>query len=91
MAIDRNEIVGHVQELVAIVRPDLQSSEIQEASSLGTLGLDSVNLVELGVRLEQIFGNTVVLDNWIDQEAARGADGYTVGSLVDFIQKSLAN
>ena len=36
-----------------------------------TLGLDSIRMVELGVRLEQMFGEAVVLDDWIDQEAAR--------------------
>jgi hypothetical protein len=32
----------------------------------------------------------VVLDEWIDQESARDGDGYTVQSLVTFIERSLA-
>ena len=50
-----------------------------------------MRLVELGVRLEQMFGERVILDDWIDQEAVRGDEGYTVGSLVSFIEKSVSS
>ena len=54
------------------------------------MGLDSIRMVEMGVRLEEMFGDKVVLDDWIDQEAGRAGEGYTVGSLIAFIERSLA-
>lgn len=87
---ERADILARIRELAVATRPDLKASDITESATFGTLGLDSVRLVELGVRLEHLFGERVVLDDWIDQEAARGDESYTVRSLVTFIEQSLA-
>jgi len=87
---ERARILDQVRELALATNPELKVSDITETASFGTMGLDSVRMVELGVRLEQLFGPKVVLDDWIDQEAARGGDTYTVESLVTFIESSLA-
>jgi acyl carrier protein len=90
MPTDRARILDQVRELAIATSPDLKALDITETATFGTMGLDSVRVVELGVRLEQLFGPKVVLDDWIDQEAARGGESYTVKSLVAFIERSLA-
>lgn len=90
MDMDRARILEQVRELAIATSPELKASEITESASFGTMGLDSIRMVELGVRLEELFGPAVVLDDWIDQEAARDGDSYTVQSLVTFIESSLA-
>jgi len=86
---DRADILDRIRELAASTCPGLTAADIVESATFNTLGLDSVRLVELGVRLEQTFGERVIVDDWIDQEAARGDEGYTVGSLVSFIERSM--
>jgi acyl carrier protein len=90
MPTDRAKILDQVRELAITTSPELKASDITETATFGTMGLDSVRMVELGVRLEQLFGPKVVLDDWIDQEAARGDKSYTVESLVTFIESALA-
>jgi len=90
MHLDRARILDQVRELAIATSPELKASDITETASFGTMGLDSVRMVELGVRLEQLFGPKIVLDDWIDQEAARDGESYTVASLVAFIESSLA-
>jgi acyl carrier protein len=70
--------------------PHLKEGEITEEATLASMGLDSVAIVELSVRLEEVFGSEVVLDDWINQEAAREQQSYSVASLVTFIERSLA-
>ena len=90
MDMDRARILEQLRELAIATSPELKASDITETATFGTMGLDSVRMVELGVRLEELFGPTVVLDDWIDQEAARDGENYTVQSLVTFIERSLA-
>lgn len=76
----------------AILRtsPTLSPGEVTESSSFQTLGFDSLKLVELGVWVEQIFGDRITLDDWVDQESLKGADGFTMVSFLEFIEQSLA-
>lgn len=87
---DRQAIFEQVRDTILQTNPDLDPSEIDAACSFQTLGLDSLRVVELGVRVEQVFGDRVVLDDWVDEESLRGADGYTMRSLLDFVERSLA-
>jgi acyl carrier protein len=90
MSVERAQILDQVRELAIATSPELRAADITETANFATMGIDSVRMVELGVRLEQLFGPQVVLDEWIDQESARDGDGYTVQSLVTFIERSLA-
>ena len=90
MRMDRAEILARIRDLAIATSPDLKASDVTETATFGTMGLDSIRMVELGVRLEETFGSDVVLDDWIDQEVASEGESYTVGSLVAFIEKSLA-
>jgi acyl carrier protein len=87
---DRGEILDGVRKLAIETNPDLKAADITEIATFGTMGLDSVRMVELSVRVEEMFGSQVALDDWIDQEAAGGDGNFTVGSLVTFIDSSLA-
>jgi len=89
MAIDRNHILATVRALAIETNPHLKDVEISEMATLGSMGLDSVAIVELSVRVEEVFGSQVVLDDWINQEAERQEESYTVGSLVTFVERSL--
>ena len=83
----RNEIFAAVRAAIRDTSPDLSEAEVTESSSFQTLGLDSLKLVELGVRVEDAFGQEVVLDDWVDQESQKGADGFTMSSFLDFIER----
>lgn len=87
---EHQEIMNQIQEIVVATVPALKGVEITEESTFGTLGLDSIKLVEIGVRIEQKFGKEIVLDNWVSQETARGEGNFSMGSLLEFIEKSQA-
>jgi acyl carrier protein len=89
MLTDRARILDQVRELAIATSPELKAEDITETATFATMGLDSIRMVELAVRLEERFGPQVVLDDWIDQEAARAGENYTVESLVAFIESSL--
>jgi acyl carrier protein len=88
--LDRTQILEKVRDAILRTSPTLQPGEVTESSSFQTLGFDSLKLVELGVWVEHIFGEGITLDDWVDQEAAKGADGFTMTSFLDFIEQSLA-
>lgn len=87
---EHSEILERVSGIMVETNPELGLASVAPEATLGTLGLDSIKLVELGVRLEQAFGDEVVLDDWVDQEKAREGDAFTVGSLVAFIARAKA-
>jgi acyl carrier protein len=83
----RSDIFTAVRATILDTISDLSEAEITEDSSFQTLGFDSLKLVELGVRVENLFGPEVVLDDWVDQELQKGAKGFTMSSFLDFIQR----
>ncbi len=88
---ERNEMFEKVRGAILRTSPDLDPAEVTETSSFQTLGLDSLKFVELGVWVEQIFGEKILLDDWVDQEALKGTEGFTMASFLDFIDRSLAS
>lgn len=87
----REEMFEKVRDAILRTSPDLDPGEVTEGASFQTLGFDSLKLVELGVWVEQIFGSKVTLDDWVDQEALKGTDGFTMKSFLDYITQSLAS
>jgi acyl carrier protein len=83
----RSEIFTAVHAAIRETSPDLADGDITESSSFQTLGLDSLKLVELGVRVEDVFGEEVVLDDWVEQESQKGVEGFTMSSFLDFIER----
>jgi acyl carrier protein len=88
---ERNEMFEKVRGAILHTSPDLDPDEVTETSSFQTLGLDSLKFVELGVWVEQIFGEKILLDDWVDQESLKGSEGFTMSSFLDFIDRSLAS
>lgn len=82
----RSEIFTAVKTAILETSSTLSGSDVTETSSFQTLGFDSLKLVELGVRVENLFGEGVVLDDWVEQESQKGAQGFTMGSFLDFIE-----
>jgi acyl carrier protein len=80
----REKIIDSVKK----VEPKLASENITDATRLSDLNIDSLRLIELGVMVEDNFGQGVSFDDWIEQERARGHNAYTVESLVTFVSKA---
>lgn len=71
--------------------PELAASAITEDTSLSALGIDSVKLVEISVRIEEAFGENVIIDDWVDAQMDLDVDDrYTVRSLIDFVESAHA-
>ncbi|MFL6236015.1 MAG: phosphopantetheine-binding protein [Thermoanaerobaculia bacterium] len=87
---ERSQTFEKVRSAILKTSPDLDPAEVTESSSFQTLGLDSLKLVELGVWVEQMFGEKIVLDDWVDEESLKGRDGFSMTSFLDFIDRSLA-
>ena len=83
----RSEIFAAVRAAILETSSDLSEADITEDSSFQTLGFDSLKLVELGVRVESLFGQEVVLDDWVEQESQKGSKGFTMLSFLDFIDR----
>lgn len=58
---------------------------VPSASLLHDLGMDSLRVVELTLRLEVLLGRTVFLPEWI--ASVDDPSELTVGSLVDFLAR----
>jgi acyl carrier protein len=67
----------------------LTTSQISEETSLVNFDIDSLKLIELGLRLEKEFGDQVALDEWIEQETQRESNAFFVSSLITFIQQTV--
>jgi len=70
---------------------DISADIITHNISLTELGIDSIKVVELGVRLEEVFGDCIVLDEWLDVEMDKSQEvAYKVSCLVDYIEKAIS-
>jgi acyl carrier protein len=83
-AVIREKIIDAVRR----VEPKLASVRITEATSLQDLNMDSLRLIELGVMVEDNFGQGVRFDEWIEQERARSDNAYSLASLISFVSKA---
>jgi acyl carrier protein len=85
---DHREIHEIVRRSIVEVDPRLEGTPFNPETTLAQLKLDSLKLIEVGVRLEDAFGD-IRFDNWLETERAQPeAEAFKVGSLVSFIEKS---
>ena len=85
----RAQVRARLLELILATAPSADRTRLDDdRARLDALGLDSVRVVELGVRVEMEWGEAVVVDDWLDQEHDRGEVGFTLGSFVDFVLAS---
>ena len=88
---DHNEIYQEVKQAFVATEADVDPAAMQPESTVGMLGLDSISLVELSVRLEEQFGPELVLDDWVDEQTSEDVGAWTLQSLVNFIERSIAD
>lgn len=75
-----------IKNCIAQSLPGLPIADITEDISLSSLGVDSIKLVEISVRVEEAFGEKVVIDDWIDEQMNLDVDNrYTIRSLIEFV------
>jgi acyl carrier protein len=87
----RLEIRTLIHQCLSEVEPQLKNLDLTEETALPELGLDSLKLIEVGVRLEDAFGDSVRFDNWLEQERTKqGASAFKLGSLISFIEERRA-
>ena len=86
---NRAQVVEKIAEILVAVEPKLADTKIGAEHTLSGLGLDSLKLVEIGVRVEDAFGTEIVFDDWLEQEQQKGDVGFSVGSLTDLILETL--
>jgi acyl carrier protein len=85
------EIQQRIHQAIVAVEPRLEGKTFSEDTTLADLGLDSLKLIEVGVRLEDAFGDQMRFDEWLEGERAKPqGSAFKVGSLITFIQKGSA-
>jgi acyl carrier protein len=85
---DRSVIQEKIVAVIRTVEPSLAEVPMPETVSFSALNLDSLRLIELGVLLEDAFGESVRFDDWLELERAKGSEAYSLGSLITFISKT---
>jgi acyl carrier protein len=85
---ERLAIQEKIVVAVRAVEPSLAEVSMPETVSFTDLNLDSLRLIELGVLLEDAFGESVRFDDWLELERAKKSGAYSLGSLIDFISKT---
>jgi acyl carrier protein len=87
----RLEIRALIHRCLSEVAPQLKNLDLTEETALPELGLDSLKLIEVGVRLEDAFGDSVRFDNWLEQERTKqGNSAFKLASLISFIEERRA-
>lgn len=89
--VDSANIKERIIDAIRSVEPKLKTAEIDGGSSLADLNISSLQLVELGVVLEDQFGSNVQIEIWIDRERARQGEAYTLDSMVEFVIGAIEN
>lgn len=78
-AVSREDVLGTITEQLASFEVD--ASSVTAESGFDTLGLDSLDLVELSVRIEDVYG--------IDIEEDDLKDVTTVDKAIDLVLRKL--
>lgn len=81
----RDEICSKIFDVLREINPKLRLSEISEEDSFFDYDIDSLKLIELGLRVESTFGQELNLDDWIDQESQKENNAYSISSFVTFV------
>lgn len=85
----REDVEKKIAEILVAVEPKLEGTTIGPDSTLAGLGLGSLKLVEIGVRVEDTFGEEIVFDDWLEEEQGKAEAGFSVGSLTSLIVETL--
>jgi len=83
-------ILNRVKTIIMQTVPDVEAEDINVDMTLTSLGIDSIVVVELGVRVEEEFGDKVELDDWLDIEYELEEGAFKLNSLIKFINEALS-
>ncbi len=87
---DRDTLRAQVQAALAQANVLVDLDGLGDAVTLdGDLGVDSYHLTEVARTLEELHGLAFTLVDWVVDQGETDA-GYTVGSLLDYMQEHLA-
>ncbi len=86
---DRSEICNKIYGVLREVNPKLEQSNISEEASFFDYDIDSLKLIELGLRIESEFEQELNLDDWVDQESQKENNAFSISSFVEFIQDTV--
>ncbi len=89
MHVDKVEICNKIYDVLREVNPKLKLSEISEEASFFDYDIDSLKLIELGLRVESVFGQELNLDDWVDQESQKENNTFSISSFVEFVQNTV--
>ncbi|MCP4269564.1 MAG: acyl carrier protein [Candidatus Brocadiaceae bacterium] len=86
---DKSEICNKIYGVLREVNPKLEQSNISEEASFFDYDIDSLKLIELGLRIESEFGQELNLDDWVDTESQKENNAFSISSFVEFIKNTV--
>ncbi len=86
---DKSEICNKIYNVLREVNPKLEQSTISEEASFFDYDIDSLKLIELGLRIESEFERELNLDDWVDEESQKENNSFSISSFVKFVQNTL--
>ncbi len=86
---DKSEICNKIYNVLREVNPKLEQSKISEEASFFDYDIDSLKLIELGLRIESEFEQELNLDDWVDRESQKENNAFSISSFVKFIQNTV--
>ncbi len=86
---DKSEICNKIYNVLREVNPKLEQSKISEEASFFDYDIDSLKLIELGLRIESEFERELNLDDWVDEESQKENNSFSISSFVKFVQNTL--
>ncbi len=86
---DKFEICNKIYNVLREVNPKLEQSKISEEASFFDYDIDSLKLIELGLRIESEFGQELNLDDWVDQESQNENNSFSIASFITFVQNTV--
>ena len=87
---DREATLDVVRSVVSrlVDKPEFDAASLSDESCVIELGLTSLELIDLTVALEdELMIEEFPLQDWIDQENQRGAEGFRINSIVDICMR----
>ena len=86
---NKSEICNKIYDVLREVNPKLEQSKISEEASFFDYDIDSLKLIELGLRIESEFEQELNLDDWVDRESQKENNAFSISSFVEFIQNTV--
>ncbi|GAX62225.1 non-ribosomal peptide synthetase modules and related proteins [Candidatus Scalindua japonica] len=86
---DKSEICDKIYRVLREVNPNLEQSKISEEASFFDYDIDSLKLIELGLRIESEFDQELNLDDWVDWESQKENSAFSISSFIEYVQNTV--